>query len=112
MIRVLDGPAAATDVAAMLEELGTYIKLAVDVRQGVLAGGGVLHADCEAALLESGSRQEDVWGADWLPSVRRARYVSFINIRPRQGNASMEILDPHVQDAVSQVIRRVFGKAE
>jgi hypothetical protein len=46
----------------MLEELGIYIKLAVDVERNILAGGGEYHADCEEALLEDGSRQEDVWG--------------------------------------------------
>jgi hypothetical protein len=44
----------------MLEALGDYVKLAVDVRGGILAGGGILHADCESALLEDGSQQEDV----------------------------------------------------
>jgi len=42
----------------MLEALGTYIKLAVDVVRGIFAGGGEYHADCEAVLLEDGSVQE------------------------------------------------------
>jgi len=29
----------------MLQTLGTYVKLAVDIRRGILAGGGTLHAD-------------------------------------------------------------------
>jgi hypothetical protein len=45
----------------MLEELETYIKLAVDVERNILAGGGEYHADCEEVLLENGSRQEDIW---------------------------------------------------
>jgi hypothetical protein len=49
----------------MLEFLGIYIKLVVDVERGILAGGGELHADCEKVLLRDGSRQQDVWGADW-----------------------------------------------
>ena len=49
----------------MLEAQGSYIKPAVDVAQGVAVGGGEYHADCEAILLEQGSRQEDLWGADW-----------------------------------------------
>ena len=40
----------------MLQSLGSYVKLAVDVRREVLAGGGELHADCEQVLLEDGSR--------------------------------------------------------
>ena len=45
-----------------LEELETYIKLAVDVERNILAGGGEFHADCQEALLEDGSHQENVWG--------------------------------------------------
>ena len=39
----------------MLEMLETYVKLAVDIERGILAGGGAMHADCEAVLLEDGS---------------------------------------------------------
>ena len=39
----------------MLEELDPIIKLAVDIRCNILAGGGQMHADCEAALIEDGS---------------------------------------------------------
>jgi hypothetical protein len=52
----------------MLQALETYIKLAVDIRRGILAGGGVMHADCESALLDDGGQQEDIWGADWTPA--------------------------------------------
>jgi len=48
----------------MLEAQGSYIKLAVDIARGVVVGGGEYHADCEEILLERGSRQEDIWGAD------------------------------------------------
>ena len=51
----------------MLEILSSYIKLAVDIERGILAGGGEVHADCESVLLENGSKQVDIWGADWYP---------------------------------------------
>ena len=51
----------------MLEALGIYIKLAVDIELGILASGGELHADCEQFLLASDSQQANVWGADWYP---------------------------------------------
>lgn len=88
----------------MLQALGTYIKLAVDIQRGVLAGGGTLHADCEAVLLEDGSRQEDVWGADWNPSAQQVTFESLINIRPRQNNPSLEILDPGVRERVAEIV--------
>ena len=62
MIHVIKAQASKEQMADMLQTLQTYIKLAVDVRRRVIAGGGVLHADCEAALLEDGSQQADVWG--------------------------------------------------
>jgi hypothetical protein len=39
----------------MLEAQGSYIKLAVDVAQGGVVGGGEYHADCEEILLEQGA---------------------------------------------------------
>ncbi len=92
----------------MLEELEDYVKLAVDVEQGVAAGGGALHADCEAELLANGSKQENIWGADWIPQVREVRYESFINIRPRQNNPAMVILDPALRARVEAVVRKLF----
>jgi hypothetical protein len=93
----------------MLDTLGVYIKLAVDIQRGVLAGGGALHADCEAVLLRDGSRQDDVWGADWIPSTRQIRYEALINIRPRQNNPSMTILDAAVRDRVARVVHSILG---
>ncbi len=50
--------------AEMLEELGSYIKLAVDVKRELVAGGGEWHADCEKVLIGDCSWQEDIWGTD------------------------------------------------
>ena len=86
MIHVIQGKATDEQVRKMLAALQTYIKLAVDVRRRVIAGGGALHADCEAVLLEDGSRQTDVWGADWLPVSHEVKFESLINIRPKQSN--------------------------
>ena len=64
MIHLLTSCATAQQLPEMLEELEDYVKLAVDIEQGTAAGGGELHADCEAVLLANGSQQENVWGAD------------------------------------------------
>lgn len=34
-------------------------------RGACFAGGAEKHAWCEALLLEDGSRQRDLWGANW-----------------------------------------------
>ena len=63
MILIIRDRATKAQIDEMLEAHGFYIKLAVDIERGILAGGGELHADCEAVLLEDGSRQENIWGA-------------------------------------------------
>jgi len=108
MIHLLRSRATRQQLDEMLESLGLYVKLAVDVRRDVLAGGGALHADCEAVLLEDGSRQEDIWGADWIPSTQEVLYEALINIRPRQDNRSMQILALSVRDRVAKTTRRLL----
>lgn len=95
----------------MLEMLGaleTYVKLAVDVEKGVLTGGGTLHSDCEAVLLESGSEQINVWGADWFPFTQQVTFESLINIRPGQGNFAMEIEDQALRTKIETITRHLL----
>ena len=109
MIHLIRERATPQQLTEMLEALEVYVKLAVDVRQGTLAGGGTLHADCEAVLLEDGSHQEDIWGADWFPATQQVSFEALINIRPRQGNPSMVILDPETRERVEEVTRQLLG---
>lgn len=109
MIHVIRNRATPEQMKGMLETLDTYIKLAVDVDREVLAGGGAMHADCEAVLLEDGSQQEFIWGADWNPSAKQVTFESLINIRPQQDNPSMEILDPKIRQKVNEIVQRLLG---
>jgi hypothetical protein len=111
VIHIIRSQATEQQIAEMLESLETYIKLAVDVRRGILAGGAAMHADCEAVLLEDGSQQEDIWGADWDPSAQQVTFEALINIRPRQDNPSMDILAANTRDEVERVIRELLGGA-
>lgn len=82
------------------------IKFVVDVSKGRLALGGEMHADAESVLLETGSRQEDLWGGNLLPwgeSVR-IEYSSLINIRPSADNPGMEIVSEEIRNAIDGVI--------
>ena len=80
-------------MADMLRDLETFIKVVVDVRRGVMTGGGEMHADGESLLLADGSAQEDLWGANYFPESREVRFEALINIRPRQGNRAMLVQD-------------------
>ena len=107
-IHIIRQRATGQEIREMLEELTTYIKLAVDVERVILAGGGEYHADCEEVLLEDGSRQEDIWGADWYPESKTVEFIALINIRPRQNNRGMEIEDPKLRANIETIIRRLL----
>ena len=109
MIHIIRERATKQQLQEMIEILETYIKLAVDVERGILAGGGAMHADCEAVLLEAGSQQEFIWGADWNPSTQEVTFESLINIRPRQNNRSLELQDSNLQAKVEQITRNLLG---
>ena len=109
MIHTIRDRATADQMSEMLEQLESYVKLAVDVRRSVLAGGAALHADCEAALLDDGSAQADIWGADWIPSTQEVTYESLINLRPGQGNLALEVQDPGLREQIATVVERLLG---
>ena len=109
MIYIIRDKATPEQIKDMLEMLQTYIKLAVDIDRRILAGGGAMHADCESVLLDGGSQQEFIWGADWDPSAQQVTFESLINIRPRQNNPSMEILDSSIQEKVAEITARLLG---
>jgi hypothetical protein len=109
VIYIIRSRASQEQITAMLEAHRFYIKLAVDIDRKILAGGGELHADCEAALLEDGSNQKDVWGASWNPLTQEIFFESLINIRPRQNNRSMEILDAQIREQVAQISQILLG---
>lgn len=92
---------------------GDMVKYVVDVERRVAAVGGQLHADGEALLLEAGSRQEELWGANYYPErapEHRIEYVALINIRPAQGNRSMEIQDPEARERVREITVEILGE--
>jgi hypothetical protein len=91
------------------------VKYVVDVEREIVAIGGELHADAEAVLLEQGSRQENLWGANYFPGLGSAECIEFtslINIRPAQGNRSMEIDDERIRARVREVTFRLIGRGE
>ncbi len=102
-IHLIRKKASRQEIEDMLKFLETYIKVAVDVKRSMLAGGGIMHADCEAMLLEDGSHQRDIWGANWDPETQTVQFEALINIRPRDNNRAMEIQDPSIRAKVKQI---------
>ena len=91
------------------------VKYVVDVERGVIGLGGEMHADAEQLLLEDGSRQADLWGANYYPGRGREggiEYTALINIRPAAGNRSMEIQDPALRERVRDLTWALVGAGE
>src|SRR3954469_4934152 len=94
------------------EDMGKYV---VDVERRLAAVGGELHAYAEQLLLQSGSRQADLWGANYYPGrgpEECVEYTSLINIRPAQGNRGMLIADALVRERVRDLTFALIGQGE
>jgi hypothetical protein len=94
---------------------GDMVKIVIDVRRRMAAVGGELHADAEQVLLDQGSSQTDLWGANYFPGRGPdgcIEYTALINIRPSQGNRSMEIQDADTRRAVREVTLELIGRGE
>lgn len=91
------------------------VKYVVDIERRLAAVGGELHADAEQLLLQSGSRQADLWGANYYPGrgpEECIEYTSLINIRPTQGNRGMLIADPDLRVRVRKITFALIGEGE
>ena len=91
------------------------VKYVVDVERGVVAIGGELHADAEQVLLEQGSRQADLWGANYYPGRGREGCIEFtalINIRPARGNPGMEVEDRAIRERIRVLTFALIGEGE
>jgi hypothetical protein len=83
------------------------VKAVVDLERRVMAIGGGLQVDEQAALLNDGSRQRDVWGVNLYPDQHGSpdwlEFDSTINLRPPI-NRSRSIQDPATQARVLEVV--------
>lgn len=89
------------------DQFGDMVKAVVDVSRGVMAIGGELHSDEEAALLDDGSRQPDLWGINLYPTEIGGdwiEYDSMINVRPAQGNRSRDVEDEDLRKRIRAIV--------
>ena len=96
------------------ETFGDMIKVVVDLNRGILVAGGALHSDGEELLLEDGSKQENLWGANYFPAKdpgRKIEYTSLINQYHLSNKDGQTIKDSEVRDQVKAIVARYFGNA-
>lgn len=105
---ILREPVARADLERMAaDQFGDMVKAVVDVGRRIMAIGGELHSDDEAALLDDGSRQEDLWGINLYPGEGGEDWIEFdsmINVRPRQGNRSRDVEDEDARETIREIV--------
>ena len=111
MIQILKTSITRSELKRLAEDsFGDFIKGVVDIRSGLLAIGGELHADEEALLLQNGSEQRDLWGINLYPSQTEKEMIEFdsmINVRPGQGNRSRGVESEEVRNRIIEVVTKL-----
>jgi hypothetical protein len=110
-ILLVTGRISSADLRSLVEQFfHDMVKFVVDINRGIVAVGGELHADAKAFFLDAGCRQQDLWGANYYPERGPddcIEYTALINIRPAQGNRSMEVEDADVRDRIRDLTFRL-----
>lgn len=108
MIFIIDKKATDEEMKQMAEDLDGYIKVVVDIKLRILAGGGRRHVDSEQMLLEAGSKQENLWGGGYDTETKQLDYNSMINVRPRQQNTSRDIMSAEIRNEFDKIVKELL----
>ena len=90
---------------------GDMVKAVVDTEKELIAIDAELHSDLEALLLESGSKQENLWGINLYPEAKDDGFVEFdsmINLRPSQNNKTRGVEDKEIRKRIIEIADKRF----
>ncbi len=111
-IRIVKTPVSKKDLTTIAEaQFGDFVKAVVDVKQEIMAIGGELHADEEAALMaEKGSERADTWGINIYPEKSVNEWVEFdsmVNLKPLSGNRSRSVEDSQIREKIKTIVAKL-----
>lgn len=90
---------------------GVLVKAVVDIEQSRVVVDAEMHVDEEAYLLETGSKQSDLWGINFYPDKFGTEgfieFDSMVNIRPKQHNVSRYVEDEAIRNKIKAIIQKV-----
>lgn len=92
---------------------GSLVKAVVDIKKGIMVVDAELHADEEAQLISTGSRQQDLWGINIYPELPQGDWIEFdsmINLRPSEGNMSRGVDDREIRDKIREIVNKLIKK--
>lgn len=113
-MKIISDSISLTELRKMAaESFYQLVKAVVDVERATMAVDAELHSDLEAALLEQGSRQANLWGINIYPDKPVDSCVDFdsmINLRPSQGNKSRGVDDEGLRRRIIAVVEKRISR--
>lgn len=111
-VKIVKNPISKKELTEIAKnQFGDLVKAVVDTEKEIMAIGGELHADEEALLLEQGSKQESLWGANLYPQKSEDEFIEFnsmINIRPSRGNNSRAVESLETQRKIRDIVGKLI----
>lgn len=108
MVITKNSPYTKGEIKKLKEQFDIYIKTVIDINNKICSAGCDLHADSKKVLLEKGSLQEYLWGGGINLDTKEIDFNSFINIRPKQNNSSIEIQNTEIKDKFETEMKKFF----
>lgn len=108
-MELINQPRTLKQIRELKYKYGIHLKLTADLENEWLVGGCELHADGEKLLLESGSKQINIWGGGIDLINKEVDTTAVLNYRPKLNNKSMEILDPEIRNKFILIVKNIFA---
>ena len=109
MIITKKTPFTLEEIELMSEEYEYYIKVVLDLELKICSGGCILHSDSEKILIDKRSAQKDIWGGGVNMVTKDIDCNALINIKPRTGNNSIEIVSELTRTNFENLIKHFFS---
>jgi hypothetical protein len=94
------------------QKFGNLVKAVVDIDKKIMVIDAELHADQESLLIQSGSKQANIWGINLYPekygSLDFIEFDSMVNLRPSQNNLSRNIKDKKIQGKIRKIVDKLI----
>ncbi|MEI8232500.1 MAG: DUF5674 family protein [bacterium] len=101
-------PFTLEQIKQLQEQFDVYIKTVIDIEKKICVAGMDRHYEGEKILIDSGSKQSNIWGGGIDLSSKEIDYNSFINIRPNDNNTSNEIQNAETRKVYLELSQYFF----
>ena len=105
MLLTIFKKATPAEIKKMAEDFDGYLKVVVDIKRKILAGGGKRHFEGEQKLLAQSSKQQNLWGGGVDLETKEIDYNSIINLRPRVDNPSRVIMSSEIRQEFDRIVK-------